>query len=225
MKVGELNLVGYREWTESLGHDRESKIQQFQHNFTATLTSLASEINSFVLTYRYDSYIFLLDGVPISSFNSLMAKVRDISPVPVNLCVGFGNTLLEAERNCSYENILHGTYKDEKMVLAHFDLDGFSKKSFMLDAYLEVYHVYTKLFEFSREIGGLAYYFGGDNIGIFTGIDQIENIKNVVEDFGNIKVGIGIGSTPREAIKNAARALHTIRVYRDRKIEIADSKN
>ena len=219
MKIAEINLVGYREWTESLGYDREWKIQKFQHSFTARLTELASEINSFLLTYRYDSYIFLLDGVSLENFYSVLDKVRDLSSVPISICLGFGKTLLEAERNCYYNDFkdIH----DEKIVLAHFDLDGFSKKRSLFDAYLEIYDIYNKIFEFSRDVGGFAYYFGGDNIGVFMGLDKVEEVKRVVNEVDNIKVGIGVGNTPREAVTKAAKALHIIRLYRDRKIEIS----
>lgn len=219
MKIAEINLVGYREWTESLGFDREWKIQHFQHSFTASLTRLASEINSFLLTYRYDSYIFLLDGVKVENFYSILDKIKELSPVPINVCLGFGETLLEAERNC-YNEDLKDKY-DEKIVLAHFDLDSFSRKRSSFNAYLEIYDIYTKIFDFSRNIGGLAYYFGGDNIGVFMGLDKVEEAKQIVSELDNLKVGIGIGDTPREAVTKAAKALHIIRTYRDRKIEIA----
>ena len=221
MKIAEINLIGYREWTESLGFDREWKIQKFQHSFTANLTELASEINSFLLTYRYDSYIFLLDGIPIERFYSILGKVKELSPVPISVCLGFGKTLLEAERNCFYDNLKN--VDDEKIVLAHFDLDGFSKKRTPFNAYLEIYELYNRIFKFSKDVGGFTYYFGGDNIGVFMGLDKIEEVKRIVNEVDNLKVGIGIGNTPREAVANAAKALHIIRLFRDRKIEISQN--
>ncbi|BFI75233.1 GTP cyclohydrolase IIa [Sulfurisphaera ohwakuensis] len=225
MKIMQINLVDYKEWTESLGYDREWKIQNFQHGFLSRLNEIAAEINSFIITYRYDSYIMLLDGVLIGKNDYILTKIKELSPVPIDICFGYGKTLLDAERNCSInmDNILLA--KDEKVLVAHFDLDGFSRKRFLFDAYLEVYKIYNKLFNYAMELGGLAYYLGGDNIGIFLGVDNINKVIELANSFPNMKVGIGIGNNPREALKNAAEALHIIRIYRDRKIEIVDSKN
>ncbi|BFH73443.1 GTP cyclohydrolase IIa [Sulfurisphaera javensis] len=222
MKIAEINLEGYKEWTESLGYDREWKIQSFQHNFLSELTQLASEINSFAVTYRYDSYILLLDGAEISKIDQVISKIRDLSPVPIKVCYGYGKTFLEAEKNCEHGEKI-SDFNDEKILVAHFDLDGFTRRRYLFDAYLEIFEVYNKIFNIMQNLGGLAYYFGGDNIGAFLNVEMLNHVKDIVESISGLKVGVGIGNNPREGLKNAAKALHIIRLYRDRKIEIVQS--
>lgn len=224
MKLSVIKLKGYREWTESLGYDREWKIQSFQHNFLSTLTNLASEINSFVITYRYDSYIMLIDGVKTENISYFLNKIQEISPVPIEPCFGYGKSPLEAEENCNYYEIEKiNEINDDKILVAHFDLDGFSTKRQLFKAYLEVYEIYNTIFSTSMKLGGLPYYFGGDNIGVFLSANNLKDIVEMIKDLSNVKVGVGIGNNPKESLKNATKALDTIRLFRDRKIEIVET--
>lgn len=225
MKVGIMSLKNYREWTESLGSDREWIIQAFQHDFSSKLTKLLAEIGSFVLTYRFDSYIFLLDGVEINQLAERFEKIKEWSPVPISICYGYGKTFLEAERNCNLSEDEIRKYDDEKVVVAHFDLDGFTRKKLLFDAYLEVVELYNELTRKSMEIGAFTYYFGGDNIGIFLDANNIDKIKKLATLRKDLKVGIGIGKNARIALMNASLALHMLRINRNKKMEIVEVEN
>jgi len=66
--------------------------------------------------------------------------------------------------------------------------------------------------------GGITQYLGGDNIlVILPPLNYISLTERlVVED--DLKAGIGVSRTAREALRLAAKALHDLRVARDRKI-------
>jgi GTP cyclohydrolase IIa len=224
MKVLAFALEGYREWTESLGYDREWKIQIVQNNLARTLMKVSYEVNAFPLLLRYDYFLVLVDGVTKEGMMKIFNSVKEISPVNVKACLGYGKTPILAQINASYcvNNINNDVYLedygvDENVTALHFDLNGFteiSKRDSIYKTYLYITNIYLNIAKKLEEVGGISQYLGGDNIIGFIREEDIPRIIEIIDT--KIKVGIGIGRNPRESIKLAAEALHEIRIKRDK---------
>ncbi len=220
VKVGVLELVGYREWTEQLGTDREWLIQLIQSNMYKVFQEKISEINGFVLSLRYDYMLLILEGVENSNVLSILDSLEKISPVPLRLSIACGQTPYEAQYNAS----LKLRTSSDKYVLedcsptgiavAHFDINDFTKltsKLSIYDTFVSVEELHMHLTKEIQRIGGITQYLGGDNIVAFLSIDVLDAIKSLVEKIKGVKVGIGIAKNTRKALMYAALALDNIR--------------
>ena len=227
MKIGVLELVGYRKWTEELGSDREWIIQSIQSGLYKFLQEEISRIGGFVLPLRYDYYILVLNGIETDGITEIIAKFADISPVPPKLAVSCSETPYDAQlkatlilRKCNsmlcISDCVENEKRDEKIVVAHFDIDSFTKKielASVYDTFIEIEELCIDLGLKMKSIGGITQYLGGDNIVVFLSLSKINDLrKMVLRD--DLKVGIGIAYTARKAMELASKALDTIRSMR-----------
>ncbi len=231
MKIGVLELVGYREWTEELGSDREWIIQTIQSGIYKFLQEEFSRANGFVLPLRYDYYILVLNGVNIDDVRRISMKLTDISPVPIKLVISCGDTPYEAQSkatsmlkgctgvictgNCSNKN----EHEAQKIAVAHFDINSFTKKielASVYDTFIEIEELCINLSLKMRSIGGITQYLGGDNIVAFLSPNKIDDLRKIIleKDLVDLKVGVGIAYTTRRAMELASKALDTIRSMR-----------
>ena len=225
VKIGVLKLEGYREWTESVGFDREWIIQTIQANMYKWLQERISRINGFVIPLRYDYMVLILEGVDNNDVLDVIENFSSLSPVPIRLSIGCGKTPYEAqvvatkrlvENNCM---ICIEECKPTGIVAAHFDVNGFSSlvnKLSVYDTYIEVEKLCIDLSRRVQKLGGISQYLGGDNILAFVSVNVIEDIKEIVNSIPGLKVGIGASNSTRKALENAARALDIIRRNRDK---------
>ncbi|WP_162582725.1 GTP cyclohydrolase IIa [Acidianus brierleyi] len=230
MKILAVELYKYKDWTESLGLDREWIIQNEQHSLAYKINTLSAELGAFLLPLRYDFFIILVDGIRNSHIKFIFNEIKRLSPVRPRACVGYGRTFIEAQQNAAEcikntepENIGIGEYDNEQIVSCHFDIDNFTKLSTDISfykAFIDINKLYSILSEKIYELGGISQYLGGDNILAFTDKNNVKNILNIVEDMKDIKVGIGIGSNARISIKNSTEALEKIRELRNCKWRI-----
>jgi len=229
VKIGVLELVGYREWTEELGSDREWIIQSIQSGLYKFLQEEVSRIGGFVLPLRYDYYILILNGIEVHLMTEIMTKFANISPVPPRLAISCGKTPYDAQlratstlRKCGdivcTSGCIEGEERNEKIVVAHFDIDSFTKKiesSSVYDTFIEIEELCIDLGLKMRGIGGITQYLGGDNVVAFLSLDRIDDLKKMVLR-DDLKVGVGIAFTARKAMELASKALDTIRSMRRR---------
>lgn len=226
VKIGVLELNGYREWTESIGSDREWIIQTIQANVYKLLQDEISRLQGFVMPLRYDYMVLVVEGVDNSSVVGVVNKISRVLPVPVRLSIACGKTPYQAQVNATRRLV----EEDCKICLeecdatgiavAHFDVNNFSKLIHRLsiyDTFVEVEHLCLRLSREIRDLGGLTQYLGGDNILSFISIDALDKVKELASTIPELKVGIGISSTARGALKLASRALDFIRSNRCRK--------
>lgn len=230
MKILLMEFIGYKEWTESLGYDREWKIQDIQSSIYKVVNDEISRVGGFALPVRYDGLIILADGIPSGSLLEIYTKVKEISPSKVSACIGYGKTPREAEinaHNCIL-NSLSGepkfdTFYDDNVVACHFDYNNFTlltRELSFYNAYMRIMRLYSKLSEIIYDIGGITQYLGGDNMIAFIDEDTLDKIIKIVENMDEIKVGIGIGKNARSAMAGATRALDEIRSKREDKWKI-----
>jgi GTP cyclohydrolase IIa len=225
-----MEFIGYKEWTESLGYDREWKIQDIQSSIYKVVNDEISRVGGFALPVRYDGLIILADGIPSGSLLEIYTKVKEISPSKVSACIGYGKTPREAEinaHNCIL-NSLSGepkfdTFYDDNVVACHFDYNNFTlltRELSFYNAYMRIMRLYSKLSEIIYDIGGITQYLGGDNMIAFIDEDTLDKIIKIVENMDEIKVGIGIGKNARSAMAGATRALDEIRSKREDKWKV-----
>jgi GTP cyclohydrolase IIa len=218
VKVLSLELVGYREWTESLGHDREWRIQSFQHRLAHVLYETFSEVNAFPVPLRYDTYAVLADGIKEANLFEALKKVRPFSPTEIRVCKGFARRPVDALFSC-VDRL--DDFPDERVVVAHYDIDGVTKLDGR-EALEEITTLRMTLERRAREIGAIPQYFGGDNFGVFATLRDLDELIELVKELRNVKVGIGVGKNPREALTKAAEALDYLRRSRVSRWKVLD---
>lgn len=223
VKIGVLELNGYREWTESIGFDREWIIQTIQANIYKLLQEEISRLQGFVMPLRYDYMVLVIEGVDNSSVVKTINKVSKVLPVPVRLSIACGKTPYQAQVNATRRlvegdcNICVEECDTTGIAVAHFDVNNFSKlihKLSVYDTFVEVENLCVKLSKEIRNLGGLTQYLGGDNILSFISIDMLDRVKELANSIPGLKVGIGVSNTAKGALRLASRALDSIRSNR-----------
>ncbi len=214
-KILEVTLQGYKEWTESLGNDREWLIQRVQ----ATIDKVASEeiakCGGFYLPTRRDVLIFLLNNVPFECAKNALRALEKVSPVALRTSLGYGGTPLEAlrQRRLSRE-------PEAPLAAVHIDMDAFSNHEHYV-GYVNVIGIYSQILSLALGFGGLGAYLGGDNIIIFLDTKDHNAFSELVSQmYPQFKIGIGIAKTPREAVAKAASSLAFLRRDRRKRIHV-----
>ncbi|MEM1600001.1 MAG: GTP cyclohydrolase IIa [Sulfolobaceae archaeon] len=222
MKVLAIQLLDYKDWTESLGTDREWIIQKTQHEFMKEIHKIAASYNAFPLQLRYDNFIILVDGISKNDIISLTRSIREHLPVEIKTCLGYGETPLDAQSKaseCLNRNVVEPLkeYKDELLAALHFDINHNTKSlkhTTIYDSFLEITQTYLHIAKILYEYGGIVQYLGGDNYLGFISSDDVPKFVNEFKD-DRLKLGIGIAKNARNAIKLATDALEEIRVNRE----------
>ncbi len=225
MRIGVLELIGYREWTEELGSDREWIIQSIQSGLYKFLQEEFSRINGFVLPLRYDYYVLILNNVDMGESKRIISKLARISPVPPKVAVSCEETPYKAQmkatqvlRKCNSTFCIDGCNNrvDSRIAVAHFDINSFTRKIesvSVYDTFIEIEELCIDTSLKMKNIGGITQYLGGDNIVSFFSPTKIENLKEIIPR-DDLKVGVGIAYTARKAMELASKALDTIRLMR-----------
>lgn len=224
VRLGVIEFIGYREWTESLGNDREWLIQIIQSEVYALAQRRASESGAHVLPMRYDYMILLASNVSEEGMRKILDAVSENSQVPVRMASTCGSTPIEAELNAW--KLLSSTepgrvaYEDcsdeESIVLAHLDIDnvsGMTKEMGTVRTYYLVVDLLHRVALKAERYGSIVQYLGGDNIltvlpaeGYHKVVNELINVNEVM-----LKAGVGIAYRARDALMLAAEALHEIR--------------
>ncbi|MEM4830322.1 MAG: GTP cyclohydrolase IIa [Zestosphaera sp.] len=211
-----VEFVKYREWTESLGKDREWFIQLTQSKVYQVIQSFVSSYGGIALPLRYDYQIILLPyDVGVREFNeSLKKTLLNYSPTPINTLVACKRIKDLLKMDLNNEN-----YRDdvsclpEPLVVAHADLNDFTKRTRSLGIYRTYSEILNVIAHYVRELRDIAIvqYLGGDNIVSICDEDSMQEVLEVLGSVDTIKVGVGVSKIPRKAFMLAAEALDTIR--------------
>ncbi|MEM0025039.1 MAG: GTP cyclohydrolase IIa [Zestosphaera sp.] len=211
-----VEFVKYREWTESLGKDREWFIQLTQSKVYQVIQSFVSSYGGIALPLRYDYQIILLPyDVGVREFNENLKKtLLNYSPTPINTLVACKRIKDLLKMDLNNEN-----YRDdvsclpEPLVVAHADLNDFTKRTRSLGIYRTYSEILNVIAHYVRELRDIAIvqYLGGDNIVSICDEDSMQEVLEVLGSVDTIKVGVGVSKIPRKAFMLAAEALDTIR--------------
>ncbi len=207
-----VKLSNYRSWTESLGYDREWKIQLTQSRIYQDLQALSKELNGFTFPMRYDVQIILLpQDVDIDSFIKRFYDVTANWP-PVGA---------EVEVRCGLPHEVLGNDGEgrrclhKEVCIAHLDLNNFTTKSIHTGFYRPYVEVLNMCSRLALNLTGkaLVQYLGGDNVVVVTCPQNLEEVLNAVVSY-DVKVGVGVSEHPRRAFELAAKALSILRMER-----------
>ncbi len=224
MQVTLIRLLGYREWTESLGPDREHIIQTVQGRVHTEISSQFAHYGAFAHPLRYDLMIAFTNGLGLREHENLLRAIERVSPVPVIMSIATGQTPREAERRASLycakanSHPIHVTGEipdNSEMCIIHADLANSTsmlRKMSVYDTYLKVHKVYTEFMKLVNRLDGIALYLGGDNmIGVTVPFRLDMKLLEKFSSKFRVRVGIGVSVRAREALKKAAEALDRLR--------------
>lgn len=228
-RVAVLEQISYREWTESLGSDREWLIQRVQAELYLALQDIATRHGAFSMPARYDYMLILSSNVGYEELAEILDVAKSHSKVGVRMASSCDLNPLGAEAKAfkllSKTEVGGLTYTscpgEEVTAIAHLDLNNITEATAyegVARSYHRVLSLIGRLAMVAESGGGITQYLGGDNIlVILPPLNYISLTERlVVED--DLKAGIGVSRTAREALRLAAKALHDLRVARDRKI-------
>ncbi len=223
-RIAVLEQVGYREWTESLGSDREWVIQGIQSSLYHGVQRVASELGGFVLPLRYDYMMILGSGLDPGEHELILGVAEKHSPVPVRMASACAYTPLGAEAAASrrLRGIEPGSLgytrcpRREAVAVAHIDVNDFTAITMSTSVYRTFWLVRRLLLRLHASLarhGGLVSYLGGDNVvAVLPVNDAGKAVQEILDD--GLKAGLGISGKAREALRLAAEALDTIRKSR-----------
>lgn len=207
--VMQLKLIGYREWTETLGFRREHIIQQVQAELHKRAWAEYTSIDALPHHMRYDYLLVYSNNVPATALVERVKAIREVSPVPVEYCIGRGPTPLDAYENCDDGKDTSGN----SAVVGHMDIVNSTRQTERMgsyDVYVVVGDLLNKINSMCRGLGCLAFYLGGDNIMIFlpdvkTGYLLYDQV------YIDVRLGIGVAERPYAAFTKATEALDSMR--------------
>ncbi len=85
VQVTIIRLIGYREWTETLGPpDREHVIQQIQAQLHRELVHVFSRLNAWAHPLRYDYLLAITNGLNNGELTNAIKELSEYSPVPLS---------------------------------------------------------------------------------------------------------------------------------------------
>lgn len=208
-KVALIILKGYREWTESLGPARERIIQKTQARLQARLWAVFTSIGALPHHFRYDISIALINNIGDRLVEKAIRKLREISPVDVEFCLGSGPTPYGAYRNCGME----GAGGWGEAVVSHLDVINstyITKNNGPYQLYTDVISLLNLLSRRCRDVGCMPFYLGGDNIMLF--LPNVEAIWRLLDGIETpLRVGVGVSKRPYRAFIKATEALDQLR--------------
>ena len=213
-----VELHGYREWTESLGHDREWIIQETQSRLYSILQKSFSKRNGFVLPVRYDYFIVLANGIGEEAHRAILLSFESEAPVPIRAAsvphqYPF-TAQLEATRLLarSLRDFIYINGIEDPVAVVHVDYNNIRRLTYetsVYEAYMVVNRVYIYLMNVAQRYGGVAAYLGGDNI---VAVLPVETYRQYIEALpGQVKAGVGVSLNPRRAMELASHALDDAR--------------
>ncbi len=223
-RITVVELYRYREWTESLGSDREWIIQDQQTRFYNLLQKVSSKNNGFAIPLRYDYYIVLANNISRSVHEEIHTILSSTSPVPVRIVSIPHPYPLTAQLLAT--SILASTTKsfiyrggvEDPVVIVHMDIDGITQLTYETS----IYESYVSILEFLANVantvlryGGITGYLGGDNIVAILPYTIYREYLEILPDY--VKAGVGVSESPRKALELATKALDDIRRVRGKK--------
>ncbi|BAA80359.2 GTP cyclohydrolase III [Aeropyrum pernix K1] len=222
VRVAVVEQVGYREWTEELGSDREWIIQTLQSDIYAAAQKEAAGYGGFVLPIRYDIMLLISSNMGVQEHARVLDAIAGLSKVKVRMASYCGvkpldaverawNALRRREERLIYERC----EGEEYTAIAHIDLNNvtaITRAEGPVRTYYEVMDLMAKISKVAEKIGAITQYLGGDNILAVLPLNG--SVKETVDMLlvrSDLKAGIGIAPTARASLALAAEALHEIR--------------
>ncbi len=231
-----MRIDGYGPWTQTLGDDREHRLQILQSQLYAHLVDLFASQNGVVFYNKYDEMIAVSNGIPLSKHREIQRSVAQRFPVTISMSVGVGETPYEAQLKASevFNEVVQRVAEPRSLLIGetlpefdrglvkivHFDVNDFTRRWTNTQSVYEsariVRRLYYELTELMLENHSLLFYNGGDNyVSVSNGLPPIlveKLISSVDMSMGiPLKAGIGVSRTGRKAMQLATSSLEYIR--------------
>ncbi|MGC8543008.1 MAG: GTP cyclohydrolase IIa [Vulcanisaeta sp.] len=217
-----IRLIGYREWTESLGPDREHVIQRVQSKIHGELVDAFSRRDAWAHPFRYDYLLAITNGIDRDELINVIKELGNFSPVPLSSGTYANENPRIAEREAFRLTLRAGPWKSlvgsvdgGPVAIAHIDLidsTSSTEDTSSYQLYEHVWNVVNQVRLYLAPYGGLTLYLGGDNIvSIIPPTIKEEDLRPLT-NLVNVRIGVGIASRGRTAMKLATEALDELRL-------------
>ncbi len=221
VQVTIIRLIGYREWTETLGPDREHIIQGIQAQLHRELINEFSKANAWAHPLRYDYLFAITNGMNKEELMNIVKNLGEYSPVPLssgtyadaNPRVAEKEAFKLAIRAGPWESLIGGV-NDDLVAMAHIDLVDSTSSTEWTSSYQLYEHIWNVINQvrlYLAPYGGITLYLGGDNIISIVTPTIREKDLSPLSELINARVGVGIASNGRRAMKLATEALDSLR--------------
>ena len=222
VQVTIIRLIGYKEWTETLGPDREHIIQQVQARLHGELVSEFSRLNAWAHPLRYDYLLAITNGLGNAELIGVIRALSEYSPVPLSSGTYVDANPRAAEKGAFRlamkagpgESLFGGGGDDGYVAMAHIDLVDSTTRTGCTSSYQLYEHVWGVVDQvrlYLSPYGGITLYLGGDNIVSIIpptiGEEELRPLANLV----NARIGVGVARSGRVAMRLATEALDTLR--------------
>ncbi len=225
VQVTIIRLIGYKEWTESLGPDREHIIQGVQARLHGGLVDAFSGLNAWAHPLRYDYLLAITNGLGNEEITRVVRRLSEYSPVPLSSGTYANANPRIAEREAFRLAIragpgesLMGGSDDGYVAIAHIDLVDSTTSTEWTSSYQLYEHVWGVVDQVRLYLsphGGITLYLGGDNIVSIIpptiNEDELKPLANLI----NARIGVGAARSGRTAMRLATEALDILRSRND----------
>ncbi|NHI91859.1 MAG: GTP cyclohydrolase IIa [Candidatus Lokiarchaeota archaeon] len=238
IQVTLIQIDNFGPYTETLGNNREHKIQILLSEIFIELQKLFSEKNGIVFSTSMDNLIAISNGFTIEDHQEILNAIETKFPVTVSMGIGAGETPLKAEADASKALRLKGSAQsDRKKVLgynghsfpisgeilvAHVDINFYTRIATDINAqyenFLNLNKTYLTLMEDFKKYGALCFFNGGDNfISICPNSITTEDFQKIISSYEErhapwkLKIGLGKAQNILDALSRANKGLHKIR--------------
>jgi len=219
-----IKLLEYREWTETLGYDREWKIQELQSNIYSSLQRMFSRRGGFVIPVRYDYFIALSNGFKEKDLEEILTDIEPLSPKGVRVVSLVHKRPFTAQLMASRiaekedEKLVYIGGEEEPLAVVHIDFNNITRTTIqtsVFETYVKIMSVYSEITRATIRLGGITGYLGGDNMIAVLSTDAINDLLELLPTY--LKAGVGVSLNSRKALELSAKALSDIRTNRHRR--------
>lgn len=216
VQITVIRLLGYREWTLSLGFDREHVIQQVQAKLHDAVNELFSKFYGFAHPLRYDMMIALSNGITKDMHEEIYEGLSKVAPVPVAMGIASSPSPRLAESIASSIASepgvrVHSLGLGGRVAVAHVDFAGLTEvRSSAYNTYVFIDRIRSVLMQWIPD--SVVFYLGGDNMLVVLPDEFDVIILRSMSKALNTRIGIGISKRPRTSIALATKSLEDLRV-------------
>ena len=239
VQITVIQIDNYGPWTNTLGDDREHKLQILQASLYSALQKSFAERDGLVFFNRFDEMLAVTNGISEGEHQDILEEISKKFPVTVSMGIGVGETPFEAQLKASKLLQEKGSAQSEnrcgviackktvdlahsRVQVMHLDIDRITKvftdRASAYETSLGVMSVYVDLMRMFKDHDALMFFLGGDNfMGLANGITTqeleplLERILLQTDNNIRLKCGIGIAKSGRKAAELATMNLDLIR--------------
>lgn len=239
VQVTLIQIDNYGPWTNTLGNDREYKLQILQSELYSTLQRYFSVKNGLVFFNRFDEMLAVTNGISHAEHKEIQTSVQQLFPFTVSMSIGVDVTPFKAHVHASRLLQAAGSAHSEQRrgvltanetlavdeayaQIIHIDVDGItniSDHTFAFETSIRMQRSHLDLMTLFGQLDSLLFYLGGDNFMAVTTELSEESVSEKLSNYSlgglPLKFGIGRAQTARKAAEVATMNLESVRHERN----------